>query len=327
MRPLAWIGASGAIGLVACALWPLSPALSSQEVLQARLVCAALTAVACAAIALAKTGRATVWLPVSAGFALAAVVMLLAYFRASTGCVSDYNGRPTIVGSTYTTEGRQYVQENPAISNTTLLLDAGGDASVVWTSESIGRCRFWVSWGALLPVPLLAACVSGLVAARRLRLPVRPVRDAAAAASRSSAGRAPLFDAFISYRHGEPDQTYAHELIEALESRGLRVAVDARDFAPNEHFVAEMERCITTSRFVLCVITSRYVDSDHTLEEAVMSKTFDMAERRKRLVPLIYERVELPVWLHGLVGVDFSEAASVDPLERLVALVKAPVSA
>jgi hypothetical protein len=322
MRPAAWIGVVGIVGLAACAWWPLSPALAPQDALQARLVCAAMTAVACTAIALVKGGRSIVWTALSIASAAAAVAMLLLYFRAATSCVADYNGRPTIIGRSYTAEGRQYVQDNPASSNATLLLDAGGDATAVWTPESILQCRFWVSWGALLPIPLFAACVGCLVTSRRWRLSAKAGREPAVAGPRTSDRGATTFDAFISYRHVDPDRAHAHDLVEALESRGLRVAIDARDFAPNEHFIAEMERAIHTSRFVLCVITPRYVDSDHCVEEAVMCKTLDLGERRKRLVPLIFERVELPVWLHGLVGVDFSEAAAVDPLERLLALMK-----
>jgi len=70
----------------------------------------------------------------------------------------------------------------------------------------------------------------------------------------------------------------------------------------------------------LCVITSQYLDSDHTSEEAIISKTLDMAERRKRLVPLIFERVQLPVWLYGVVGIDFTATAGVEPLDRLLDL-------
>ena len=79
-------------------------------------------------------------------------------------------------------------------------------------------------------------------------------------------------------------------------------------------------RCIRQSRFVLCIVTTQYLASDHTSEEAIISKTLDMAERRRRLVPLILDRVELPVWLHGLVGIDFTAEATVNPLERLLAL-------
>ncbi len=52
----------------------------------------------------------------------------------------------------------------------------------------------------------------------------------------------------------------------------------------------------------------------------VIAKTIDLAQRTRRVVPLIYERVTLPVWLHGLSGIDFTESARVDPSERLLTL-------
>ena len=61
------------------------------------------------------------------------------------------------------------------------------------------------------------------------------------------------------------------------------------------------------------MITAQYLASDHTSEEAIISKTLDMADRRKRLVPLVFERVELPVWLHGLVGIDFTDSPLSNP--------------
>jgi hypothetical protein len=206
-----------------------------------------------------------------------------------------------------------------------LLLDVGGDPYLLWTPESIRWCRFLVSWGGLLAVPLFAICVSSALARRRFRLGAAPPRAPAARAP-DTVGE-PAYDVFLSYRHADPDRAHAQELLEALESRALRVAIDVRDFAPNEHFLSEMERCIKESRFVLCVVTPRYVDSDHCSEEAIICKTLDMATRRKRLVPLVFERVELPVWLHGLVGIDFTESASIDPVERLLALVAKPAGA
>ena len=41
------------------------------------------------------------------------------------------------------------------------------------------------------------------------------------------------------------------------------------------------------------------------------------------LVPLTFEPVVLPVWLHGLVGIDFTASADVEPVERLFGLVQA----
>ena len=195
-----------------------------------------------------------------------------------------------------------------------------GNPERLWTGPSIARCRFWVGWGGLLPIALLAVCVAAIVARPRFRYGARP---GGAPTAPSASPRTPIYDAFLSYRHTEPDKTYALQVLEALESRGLRAAIDVRDFRPNEHFVTEMERCVTQSRFVLCVITARYVDSDHCIEEAIISKTVDMAERSRRVVPLKFEPVVLPVWLHGLVGIDFTASADVEPVERLFGLVQA----
>jgi hypothetical protein len=177
-----------------------------------------------------------------------------------------------------------------------------------------------VSWGGTATVPLFAISVAALLSRGRHRFLSRQKSGPAPVAQPAGA---PAYDAFISYRHTEPDKSHAIDVLESLERRGLRVAIDFRDFAANEHFLSEMERCIKESRYVLCVITAQYLASDHTSEEAIISKTLDLADRRKRLVPLIFERVELPVWLHGLVGIDFTESASVEPTERLLGLVAA----
>ncbi|MEO8259092.1 MAG: toll/interleukin-1 receptor domain-containing protein [Acidobacteriota bacterium] len=329
MSPARWFAAVAVVGLIACALWPLPPALSSSDAVLARVICAALTAVACAALGLARGGRSLVWLSLSIATGAGGVATLAAHFNASSRCVASYDGRPTVIGRVYTPAGLEYVQANPPTSTSVLLLDAGGEPSLFWTPESIQSCRFWLSWGVLLAVPLFAACVSGAIGGRqfRLRAPARVPAPRIPDRGREDGVRQPVYDAFLSYRHTEPDTAHASELLEALESRALRVAIDIRDFAPNEHFLSEMERCIKESRFVLCVVTPRYVDSDHCSEEAIISKTLDLADRRKRLVPLIFERVELPIWLHGLVGIDFTGSARIDPLERLIALVARPVSA
>ena len=212
------------------------------------------------------------------------------------------------------------MRKTGTVSPGDLLLDVAGDPERIWTGPSIARCRFWVGWGGLLPIALLAVCVAAIVARPRFRYGARP---GGAPTAPSASPRTPIYDAFLSYRHTEPDKTYALQVLEALESRGLRAAIDIRDFRPNEHFVTEMERCVTQSRFVLCVITARYVDSDHCIEEAIISKTVDMAERSRRVVPLKFEPVVLPVWLHGLVGIDFTASADVEPVERLLGLVQA----
>jgi len=308
-----------AAGVLVAALLPIAGALDAREIMQARVLAASLTVIACSAAALARPRRAGT-AAIAALTGAVGIALLLTSADANTRCLASFDGRGVVIGREYTAAGVDYVRNHPGLSASDLLLDAGGAPDRIWTAASIARCRFWLTWAGLLTVPLFAACLALLTASGTARL-VLP--GAPAPAPRPGEGDIqPAYDAFLSYRHGDPDRRYAADLLEALESRGLRVAIDARDFRGNEHVVSEMERCIRQSRLVLCVVTARYVGSGYCSEEAIISKTLDLTERRKRLVPLFYERVPLPVWLDGLVGVDCTASASVDPIESLVGLLK-----
>lgn len=126
------------------------------------------------------------------------------------------------------------------------------------------------------------------------------------------------YDFFISYRHGDPDEAFARDILKELEAAGFKGAIDKRDFGSNKKFLDEMERCIKESQFTLCVISQRYFQSGNTQEEAAICKVLDMSERKERLVPLIFERVVMPTWLYGITGIDFTEANPlVPPLDKL----------
>ena len=325
MTSARWCAAAAAAGMIAAVLLPLSPALLPGDARLARFIGAALTAGVGGAFAFSSSGRPTVWTTIAIVTAAAGVGLMLRHLDAATSCVATYDSRLVLIGRDYTPAAADYVRQQPGLSVQDLLLDSGGVADRIWTSASISSCRFWLGSGGLLALPLFAAAVCALIVRRDFRFIAAP-RSTARTTARPAAGsprqlpQPVAYDAFLSYRHTEPDRTHAEYLLATIEERGLRVAVDFRDFAPNQHFLSEMERCIKQSRFVLCVVTSHYLESDHTSEEAIISKTLDMADRRKRLVPLVFERVEVPVWLHGLVGIDFTGDARVDPVERLFGL-------
>ena len=126
------------------------------------------------------------------------------------------------------------------------------------------------------------------------------------------------YDAFISYRRQDPDRAFAREILTKMETHGFKVAFDERDFQPHATFLDEMERCVEESRFTLAVVSPRYFESGNTEEEAVISKVIGMRERKRRVIPLILERVKMPVWLFNLVGIDFTATdALVNPYDRL----------
>ena len=68
----------------------------------------------------------------------------------------------------------------------------------------------------------------------------------------------------------------------------------------------------------MAVISPRYFDSGNAVEEAVICKVLGLRERKRRLIPLIIEKVEMPYWLYTIVGIDFTgEDPLIDPIVRL----------
>ena len=128
-----------------------------------------------------------------------------------------------------------------------------------------------------------------------------------------------VYDAFISYRHIDPDRKFARDLVRQLEAEGYKVAIDERDFIANQTFLDEMERCTRESRFTLAVISPQYFQSGNTEEEAIIRKVRDMAERKRGLIPLTIAPVDqLPVWLYDVVGVDYNAPDPlIPPFEKL----------
>jgi hypothetical protein len=130
---------------------------------------------------------------------------------------------------------------------------------------------------------------------------------------------------FLSYRHGDPDEKFTRDLRRRLQDAGFKVAFDRTDFFPACTFLEEMERCVKLSRFTIVVISPRYFESGNTQEEAIITQVLGMDERRRKLIPLIYEVASLPIWLHAVVGIDFSRVdPDVDPYDRLVTALRDP---
>jgi hypothetical protein len=138
---------------------------------------------------------------------------------------------------------------------------------------------------------------------------------------------AELYDVFISYRRARRDKRFALELLRHLEGLGYRVALDERDFDASASFLEEMERCVRNSRFTVAVVSPQYLQSGHCQEEAILCKVLDMGERKRRLVPLVIQKVEMPAWMFGIVGIDFTNPNPVvPPYEKLAKTLGPPLS-
>jgi hypothetical protein len=329
-RRLGLAAAGMALAGVASAIAPIPPAVDTSQITTRLFAGAAAVSLVGVAIGPAMLLRGSsqdgkaIWVGLAAiGLVFGVLAFVLAGARQRT-CTARYDGKAVFIGTELTPLGQSYARDNPGLSTDELLFDAAGVADRLWTRASIDNCRTAVGATYFLWIPCLFICLVASVQVLPAGLLPIAVKRTATAPAATAVG-APRYDAFISYRHGGHDGEFARELAASLDRIGYRVAIDERDFPGNASFLQEMERCIRESRYTIAVISSRYLDSGHCEEEAVLCKVLDLGDRRRRLIPLVIEAVALPAWLFGIVGIDWTKPDPlVDPFEKLRATLGAP---
>lgn len=316
---LAIAGIAGAALVSAFAPLPpgFSPSADQNTAVFAALASAALVAL-CVAPFLVRRGVVArrVWILL----AMVTLALGLASFSSNTyiqrRCTANYAGTLVVIGTELTPVGVEYRRVNPDETVDQIVDASHGRTDWAWTQSSIARCRAMLAGSHYLWIPLLFACV--VAAAQSVPSGSLPAVVGAASAVRLEPHGPPVYDVFISYRHGGRDAEFARQLLDTLEADGYRVAIDERDFPANAAFLQEMERCIRQSRFTVAILSPRYFESGNCEEEAIVCKVLDMGERRRRLIPIIIEPVAMPAWLYGIVGIDCTKLDPlVDPIERL----------
>lgn len=112
------------------------------------------------------------------------------------------------------------------------------------------------------------------------------------------------YDVFISYSH--VDSTWVWDtLLPRLESAGLRICIDKRDFEIGAPSLVNMERAVDYSQHTLLVLTPAWVKSEWTDFESLLVGTFDPAGRRRKLLPLLLEPCQPPARIALLTYADF----------------------
>jgi hypothetical protein len=310
------LGLLSAGSAAAALLFPIPDAITYAETLPWRTLACLLALGLLVGSGALRSGAPKRWLFGAAVAGSLTAVSLLWYSASNQTCLAQCNSRQYVIGE----QLRDYVSSKGGVTNDDLLFDAGCEPTRAWTPASIARCRMVLLFSGFVWIPLGALFGGCLLQASAARY-IWPARAARPSSVNEPAGYA--YDAFISYRHTEPDQEFARDLLDRLEEAGFKIAFDERDFRPNVPVIDEMERCVVNSKFTLCVVSPRYISSGFCSEEAEVCKTLDMELRSRRLVPLFLERVTLPLWFRSLVGIDFSNSdTAVDPYERIKSLLK-----
>ena len=241
-----------------------------------RLVNAALTAGIVAAawfVAHTQPLSRTLRTSIVIGAIMGAIVALIVYKSKEANCTAiNAAGERVVIGTELTERGRNFQRDNPGSDDNTLLESlAGLGAELMWTEESIRRCRIALAVSGAAWAPLFGVAAVCVIAATAFGRP--------AGASKPARVR-PC--AFISYSHDDKDT--ALRLRDLLRAHGIDVIIDADRMAPGEQITGFIRRSIADSDVVLSIISSRSLKSAWVASETIKAIGLEQAGRNSVLI-------------------------------------------
>ena len=113
------------------------------------------------------------------------------------------------------------------------------------------------------------------------------------------------YDVFISYSHKD-EEWVVEALLPGLETAGLKVCIDYRDFAPGKPSRHNMRDACMASAHTLLVMTPAWMASEWTSFENLLSFLHDPAGKRQRTIPILLEKCDIPEDIQIFTYVDFT---------------------
>ncbi|RYD61351.1 MAG: toll/interleukin-1 receptor domain-containing protein, partial [Verrucomicrobiaceae bacterium] len=119
--------------------------------------------------------------------------------------------------------------------------------------------------------------------------------------------------------HSSRDKAFARKLAERLVAAGVTVWLDEAELNVGDSLLDRISSAIETTDFVAAVISHTSVQSTWVQTELQMAMTRELADRRVRVLPILIEPCELPMYLRDKLYADFSLPDDFDaPFARLL---------
>jgi hypothetical protein len=134
------------------------------------------------------------------------------------------------------------------------------------------------------------------------------------------------YDAFVSYRKGNPDDRRWAEriLIPRLEAFGLRLIIENR-FKLGAPRIREIERAVESSRYTIGIFTPDYIDGAFEDFHTLLAKLNAIDTKSPRFIPVIRRPCDLRLAERMTTALDLSDDTEVDAgIERLAVALREP---
>lgn len=124
---------------------------------------------------------------------------------------------------------------------------------------------------------------------------------------------------FVSYVRADAD--FALQLARDMKTAGVVAWIDQIDIPPGDRWDAAVEKALRLSDCVVVVLSCASVESANVLDEVSFA-----LDERKRVVPVMMERCQIPMRLRRLQFIDFSTRREEALARLLAALSGSPTS-
>jgi hypothetical protein len=135
------------------------------------------------------------------------------------------------------------------------------------------------------------------------------------------------YDAFLSFCQDDADDRawVTGVVVPYLESLGLRLFLEERDFRLGASRIEETDRAVVSSRYTVAVFTPAYLAGAFDARDALLAAHLATESRAPRLIPLLRRRCELALHARMTEALDVSRDAEVPAaLQRLALALRQP---
>jgi hypothetical protein len=109
--------------------------------------------------------------------------------------------------------------------------------------------------------------------------------------------------------HTGADKPFVRRLSDDLIARGVpRVWVDEAEIDIGDSLIAKIEEGMKLSRYIGVVLSPRSIDAPWVKKELDIALNREIARGEVVVLPLLYEKCELPEFLKGKLYADFTDA-------------------
>jgi hypothetical protein len=115
---------------------------------------------------------------------------------------------------------------------------------------------------------------------------------------------------FLSHNHN--DKPFVRRLADSLRAQGVRVWVDEAEIGVGDSLIEKIENAIDDMEYVGVVLSPESVDSQWVKREVRQALTDEIANRRVKVLPILFNNCKIPGFLRDKLYADFRPGADFD---------------